>query len=139
MKGDSNPRLRRAIGNALKDVDRAACPTQRLLAFSPLQPRAPQPFDADRLIAGMSELFKRTSGEMIHPETVIAPGLWRVEADTNRLESALVMPMMSARELADASHLIRPQLKVLYTNGYTRNAIVHGGRLDSGRPGNCMR
>ncbi|GEM_PF-3296280 len=38
------------------------------------------------------------------------------------------MPMMSGRELADASHLIRPQLKVLYTRGYTRNVIVHGGR-----------
>ena len=26
----------------------------------------------------------------------------------------------------------RPQLKVLYTTGYARNAIVHQGRLDPG-------
>jgi DNA-binding response OmpR family regulator len=27
---------------------------------------------------------------------------------------------------------LRPQLKVLFTTGYTRNAIVHHGRLDAG-------
>ena len=27
---------------------------------------------------------------------------------------------------------LRPQLKVLFTTGYTRNAVVHNGRLDAG-------
>jgi CheY-like chemotaxis protein len=42
------------------------------------------------------------------------------------------MPGMSGRELADKAREIQPELQVLYTSGYTRNAIVHGGRLDSG-------
>jgi CheY-like chemotaxis protein len=39
---------------------------------------------------------------------------------------------MNGRQLADAARKIRPDLKVLFTTGYARNAIVHDGRLDPG-------
>ena len=39
---------------------------------------------------------------------------------------------VNGRQLADAALRARPDLKVLFTSGYTRNAIVHGGRLDAG-------
>jgi PAS domain S-box-containing protein len=44
----------------------------------------------------------------------------------------VVMPGMSGRELADAARARQPGLKLLFTSGYTRNAIVHAGRLDHG-------
>lgn len=44
----------------------------------------------------------------------------------------VVMPEMSGRELADLARRRQPDLKVLYTTGYTRNAIVHNGILDPG-------
>src|SRR6185437_1163379 len=39
---------------------------------------------------------------------------------------------MNGRQLADAARGRRPALKVLFTTGYARNAIVHHGRLDPG-------
>ena len=39
---------------------------------------------------------------------------------------------MNGRQLADEAMRRRPGLKVLFTTGYTRNAIVHHGRLDPG-------
>jgi CheY-like chemotaxis protein len=44
----------------------------------------------------------------------------------------VVMPDMSGRQLADMARIKRPDIKVLYTTGYTRNAIVHNGMLDPG-------
>ena len=38
----------------------------------------------------------------------------------------------NGRQLADEAQRRRPGLKVLFTTGYTRNAIVHHGRLDPG-------
>ncbi|HLI13235.1 MAG TPA: ATP-binding protein [Alphaproteobacteria bacterium] len=39
---------------------------------------------------------------------------------------------LNGRQLADEALRRRPQLKVLFTTGYARNAIVHQGRLDPG-------
>lgn len=38
----------------------------------------------------------------------------------------------NGRELADRAVMLRPRMKVLFTTGYARNAIVHHGRLDPG-------
>lgn len=42
----------------------------------------------------------------------------------------IVMPGMNGKQLADEALKQRPTLKVLFTTGYTANAIVHHGRLD---------
>ncbi len=39
---------------------------------------------------------------------------------------------MNGRQVADEALKLRPDLQVLFTTGYTRNAIVHHGRLDEG-------
>ena len=44
----------------------------------------------------------------------------------------VVMPEVNGRKLADEARRRRPGLKVLFTTGYTRNAVVHNGVLDPG-------
>jgi signal transduction histidine kinase/CheY-like chemotaxis protein len=44
----------------------------------------------------------------------------------------IIMPEMNGKQLADLVTQKRPGLPVLYTTGYTRNAIVHNGVLDHG-------
>jgi two-component system cell cycle sensor histidine kinase/response regulator CckA len=44
----------------------------------------------------------------------------------------VVLPQMSGKELADQLKTFRPDLKVLYTSGYTDFAVVHHGVLNSG-------
>jgi two-component system, cell cycle sensor histidine kinase and response regulator CckA len=43
----------------------------------------------------------------------------------------VVMPGMNGRQLAEQLQLIRPQIKVLFTSGYTEDAIAHHGIIDS--------
>ncbi|MER9107404.1 CHASE3 domain-containing protein [Mesorhizobium sp. M0614] len=42
----------------------------------------------------------------------------------------IVMPVMNGRKLAEEAVARMPQLKVIFTTGFTRNAVVHNGVLD---------
>jgi PAS domain S-box-containing protein len=80
-------------------------------------------------------------------ETLAARGYQVLEADDGEkalkiaashagpihmLVTDVVMPGMSGRELAKHLGQTHPQTKVLYLSGYTEDAIVHQGVLDSG-------
>jgi CheY-like chemotaxis protein len=54
----------------------------------------------------------------------------QAEPKVDLLLSDVGLPRMNGRKLAEAAQRLRPGLKVLFMTGYTRNAIVHGGRLD---------
>jgi len=42
------------------------------------------------------------------------------------------MPGMGGRELGKRARQLRPGLRVLHMTGYSRNAVVHQGRLEEG-------
>ena len=52
--------------------------------------------------------------------------------DIQLLFTDVVMPDVSGRTLADEARRLYPKLKVLFTTGYSRNAVVHNGILDPG-------
>jgi PAS domain S-box-containing protein len=95
---EDQPRLRRSADNAMRGAERAAVLTQRLLAFARRQPLEPKPISLNRLVSGMSELLHRTLGEAYELETVLASGLWSVEADPNQLENAIINLAVNARD-----------------------------------------
>jgi PAS domain S-box-containing protein len=95
---EGTDRLQRAATHAMEATRRAATLTQRLLAFSRRQPLDPKPIDINKLVAGMSDLLRRTLGEVVVLETVLAGGLWRAQADPNQLENAILNLAVNARD-----------------------------------------
>jgi signal transduction histidine kinase/CheY-like chemotaxis protein len=98
LTGQEHPKVAACIDNAAEGARRAAVLTSRLLAFSRQQPLEPQALDANKLVAGMSELLRRTIGEHIHVETVLGGGLWSAFADPAQLENALINLAVNARD-----------------------------------------
>jgi PAS domain S-box-containing protein len=90
--------LSRYIEAAKDGANRAAALTQRLLAFSRRQPLQPEVIEPNRMVAGMTELLTRALGEQIQVETVMAAGLWRINADPSQLENAILNLAVNGRD-----------------------------------------
>jgi CheY-like chemotaxis protein len=59
--------------------------------------------------------------------------LERQEGRVDLLFSDVVLPSgLTGPQLVEAARVLRPRLKVLFTTGYARNALVHHGRLEVG-------
>lgn len=61
-----------------------------------------------------------------------ALGLLQAHPEVALLFTDVVMPDMNGRELWREAERLRPGLKVLFTSGYTRDAVVHNGIVDPG-------
>lgn len=94
---ESDARTRRLLSNALEGAKRAAELTQRLLAFSRLQPLAPKRLDVNKCIGDITVILQRTLGESVAVETVLGAGVWRANVDRPQLESAILNLALNAK------------------------------------------
>jgi PAS domain S-box-containing protein len=115
-------RIVRGRDMALEGVRRAAKLTSRLLAFARQQPLDPKTIDANKLVSGICEFLRRTLGEAVSLETVLAAGLWRIQADVNQLENALVNLAVNARDALPSGG----KLTIETANCYLDQAYVDG-------------
>jgi signal transduction histidine kinase len=87
--------------------------------------------DAVRSIAvdGLGELGYRV---LEAPDARTALALMEEYPTIDLLFTDIVMPEVNGRKLAEQAQLKRPGLKILFTSGCTRNAIMHSGVVDAG-------
>jgi len=95
-RGETN--LRELIDAAVDGAQRAATLTHRLLAFARQQPLSPEPIDPNKFVGGISDLLRRTLGETVRLEAVLAGGPWRIHADAGQLETAVLNLAVNARD-----------------------------------------
>ncbi|SOE18923.1 PAS domain S-box-containing protein [Hoeflea halophila] len=89
---------RKFAENAMTGVSRGAKLTAQLLAFGRQQPLEPKPSNVGRLLRGMDDMLRRTLGEAIEIETVIAGGLWNCLVDPVQLENVILNLAINARD-----------------------------------------
>ena len=90
--------VERFVTGAINSANRAAALTHRLLAFSRRQPLDPKAVKVNPLVASMEDLLRRTLGERIRIELVLAAGLWPTLCDPNQLENAILNLCINARD-----------------------------------------
>ncbi len=94
----SQPDAKEFADVALGALDRGRDLTHRLLAFSRRQPLLPEAVDPNELVCGMVELLRRTLGETIEIETILAEDVNPAMVDRSQLETALLNLAVNARD-----------------------------------------
>jgi CheY-like chemotaxis protein len=87
----------------------------------------------DELVREMSVSALRELGYVVHEAGTGARAL-QMLGELPRIDllfTDIVMPGMTGRQLAERASSRWPGLKVLYTTGYTRNAVVQSGTVDA--------
>jgi signal transduction histidine kinase/CheY-like chemotaxis protein len=115
-------RLRRVINNAMRGAQRATTITQRLLAFSRKQPLDPKLLSINTLLNGLTDFLRRSLGETVALDIVVAEGLWLVEADPIQLEAAILNLAVNARDaMSEGGKLTIATRNSFLDEGYCRN------------------
>jgi CheY-like chemotaxis protein len=89
----------------------------------------------DEMVRRVAVRILRSKGYAVHdtgdPKAAVAI-FERLGRAVDLLIADVVLVGMSGKDLADRLRGERPDLKVLYTSGYTENTIVHHGVVDVG-------
>ena len=111
------------VGAEIRQPVRRGAPSEVILVVE----------DEDRIREVTTEALRELGYTVFHAASARqALQILESRPEIGLLFTDIVMPDMKGRRLAEAALKFRPDLKVLYTTGYTRNAILHNGVLDPG-------
>jgi PAS domain S-box-containing protein len=120
-EGGLNANGQRLLAACARSVERGSRLASQLLAFARRQPLQPVPLDVNQQVQGMDDLLRRSLGERISVETVLAGGLWRTLADPHGLENVLLNLAINARDaMPDGGRLTVETANVELDDAYTR-------------------
>ena len=115
-------KLSQRLQNAIGAVSRGSRLTGQLLAFARRQALDPRSLDLGRVIRDVADLLRRTLGERIEVESVIAGGLWNTLVDPNQLENAILNLAINARDAMSNSADTGGKLTLEVANAYLDDA-----------------
>ena len=95
---EDQPESAELVAEALEVPRTGADMTQRLLAFSRRQTLSPSQFNINELVLSITDLLRRTLGEVIRIDTLGPQNLWPVMVDRSQLENTLVNLAINARD-----------------------------------------
>ena len=125
-----DPAMGNLVQEALVAVERGASLTHRLLAFSRRQSLRSKRTDLNQLVAGMSDLLRRSLGETIALRTYLAENLLPTVIDPGQFEAALLNLVVNARDAMP----LGGQLTIETANYWLHEDAAHT-RLDKMEPG----
>jgi PAS domain S-box-containing protein len=97
-----NERAEQRIQNAMAGVARGSKLASQLLAFG-RQPLAPKVVNIGRLVRNLDDILRRSLGEAIEIETIVAGGLWNTHIDPGNVENAILNLAINARDAMNGS------------------------------------
>jgi PAS domain S-box-containing protein len=133
---DLPPAVREHVANIARATRRAADLTRQLLAFSRKQPLRPQVTDVNDLVVATGRLLRRTLGEQVETDSVLAENLWPVAIDRAQLETALLNLCVNSRDAMPGGGRL-----LVETRNVTRDATAlerHPGAMSGTRPGDYV-
>jgi CheY-like chemotaxis protein len=86
------------LQSAISAVERGSRLTGQLLAFARRQALTPRATNLGRLLNDMSDMLRRSLGERIELESIVAGGLWNTLVDPSQIENAILNLAINARD-----------------------------------------
>jgi signal transduction histidine kinase/DNA-binding response OmpR family regulator len=126
---DASKRAAR-LQSAISAVERGSRLTTQLLAFARRQPLDPEVINLGRLMHDMTDLLRRTLGERVDVESVVAGGLWNTIVDRSQVENAILNLAINARDaMAEGGKLTIEIANAFLDDSYARaHAEVTAGQ-----------
>jgi signal transduction histidine kinase/CheY-like chemotaxis protein/CHASE3 domain sensor protein len=93
-----NAKAAARLQSAISAVERGSRLTGQLLAFARRQALTPRATNFGRLLNEMSDMVRRTLGERIELESIVAGGLWNTLVDPSQIENAILNLAINARD-----------------------------------------